>query len=158
MNPLQRLSMKILLQIIFGLLSTIISGNMPFLLRCQTRVPQQQRKRKAFEAIEGGLSDRLFRRVYRMNKISFHRLYTTLQPQLDAVFFPKGGGERGTMSPYNIGTKLRLSIALRFFSGGCPYYIMITHGISLASVYDSVWGVVDAINMNKELAYCFPNH
>ncbi len=28
---------------------------------------------------------------------------------------------------------------------------MITHGVSLASVYDSVWGVVDAINMNKEL-------
>ncbi len=35
---------------------------------------------------------------------------------------------------------------------------MITHGVSLASVYDSVWGVVDAINMNKELGYCFPNH
>jgi hypothetical protein len=42
-------------------------------------------------------------------------------------------------------------MALRFFSGGCPYDIMITHGVSLASVYDSVWGVVDAINMNKEL-------
>lgn len=146
------------LQIIFGLLSTILSGNMPFLLRCQPRGPQQRRKREAFKAIESGLSDRLFRRVYRMNKISFQRLYATLQPELDAVFFPKGGGERGMNSPYNIGTKLRLSMALRYFAGGCPYDIMQVHGVSHVSVYASVWGVIDAINMNKELGYCFPNH
>ncbi len=89
-----------------------------------------------------------------MNKISFQQLYTTPQPELDAVFFPKGGGERGMNSQYNIGTKLRLSMAIRFFSGGCPYDIMLVHGVSLTSVYASVWGVVDAINMKKELGYC----
>jgi hypothetical protein len=35
---------------------------------------------------------------------------------------------------------------------------MQVHGISLVSIYASVWGVIDAINMNKELGYCFPNH
>ena len=131
---------------------------MPFFLRCQARGPQQQRKRVEFETIESGLSNLLFRRIYRMNKISFQQLYTTLQPELDAVFFPKGGGERGMNSQYNICTKLRLSMAIRFFSGACPYDIMLVHGVSLTSVYASVWGVVDAINMRKELGYCFPNH
>ena len=131
---------------------------MPFLQWCQSRGPQLQRKRVAFKAIESGLSDRLFQRVYRMNKIAFQRLYTILQPELDAVFFPKGGGERGMNSPYNICKKSRLSMALRFFAGGSPYDIMLVHGISLVSVYASVWGVIDAINMNKELGYCFQNH
>ena len=155
---LQRLSNLISLQIICGLLSTILSGNMPFLLRCQPRGPQQRRKRVEFKTIESGLSDLIFRRIYRMNKISFQRLYTTLQPELDAVFFPKGGGERGMNSQYNICTKLRLSMAIRFFSGACPYDIMLVHGVSLTLVYASVWGVVNAINMKKELGYCFPNH
>ena len=35
---------------------------------------------------------------------------------------------------------------------------MQTHGVSLTSVYASVWGVVNAINSTSELGYPFPSH
>ncbi len=38
------------------------------------------------------------------------------------------------------------------------YDIMLVHGISLQSVYNSVWGVVDAINVTAELKYQVPDH
>jgi hypothetical protein len=38
------------------------------------------------------------------------------------------------------------------------YNIMLVHGISLQSVYNSVWGVVDAINVTVELKYQVPDH
>ncbi len=88
----RNLSFEISLQIIIVLLSTILNGSMWFLLRCQLRGPQQRKTLETFEAIESGLSERLFRRVSRMNKESFQWLYTSLQPHLDVVFFPDGGG------------------------------------------------------------------
>ena len=72
--------------------------------------------------------------------------------------FPRWWGDRGTNSTYNINTKLRLSMVIRYFAGGCPLDIMQTHGVSLTSVYASVWGVVDAINSTSELGYPFPSH
>ena len=35
---------------------------------------------------------------------------------------------------------------------------MLTHDVGYASVYYSVWGVIDAINNTERLAYRFPNH
>ena len=49
-------------------------------------------------------------------------------------------------------------MALRYFAGGCPYDIMLVHGVSHQSVFDSVWGVVDAINATAFFNYSFPNH
>ena len=49
-------------------------------------------------------------------------------------------------------------MALRFFAGGCPYNIMQVHSVSLQSVYDSVWGVVNAINACGHFDYTFPSH
>jgi hypothetical protein len=48
-------------------------------------------------------------------------------------------------------------MALRYFAGGSVYDIMQVHGVSLQSVYDSVWGVVDVINNTPELAFHFPS-
>ena len=39
-----------------------------------------------------------------------------------------------------------------------PYDIMQVHGVSLASVYYSARGVIDATNTTESLAYRFPNH
>ena len=68
-----------------------------------------------------------------MHRKSFDKLYAQLQPQLDAIFPP---GIRGPHSPYYISTKCRLSMALRYFAGGCPYDIMQNHGVSYQSVFD----------------------
>ena len=69
-----------------------------------------------------------------------------------------GGGTRGIHSAYHISTKCRLSMALRYFAGGCPYDIMQVHGVSHVSIFVSVWGVVDAINATKYFNYSFPTH
>ena len=94
-----------------------------------------------------------------MTKVAFDKLHAILEPRLDEIFFPKCGGNRNVETcPYLIDTKNRLSIAIRFFAGADPYDIMLIHDVGLASVYYSVWGVVDAINTTDGLAYHFPNH
>jgi hypothetical protein len=93
-------------------------------------------------------------------KSSFECLYSILQPRLDAQFLPKGGGARGSdsSSTYIITTKIRLIIVLRYFAGGSVYNIMLVHGVSLQSVYNSIWGVVDVINVTAKLKYQVPDH
>ena len=99
------------------------------------------------------------RRSYRMNKDSFYTLHDILQVQLEDHFFPKRGGRRNVeKSPYIISTKIRLSIAIRYFAGGSPYDIMLVHGVSHKSVFTSIWGVIDAVNSCEKLAFHFPNH
>ena len=51
---------------------------------------------------------------------------------------------------------MRLSIAIRFFAGGDPLDILQTHGVSLKSVYTSLWGVIDCVNKCEELQFHFP--
>ena len=100
-----------------------------------------------------------FRRAYRMNVTNFFRLHSILEPHLLKQFFPHGGGKRDpSKSSYLIRTDLRLSIAIRYFAGASPLDLMITHGVSFASIYSSVWGVVDAVNKCDELKFEFPNH
>ena len=49
-------------------------------------------------------------------------------------------------------------MTLRYFAGADPYDIMLTHGVSLAMVYQLDWGVIDVINRTPRLAYHFPDH
>ena len=51
---------------------------------------------------------------------------------------------------------MRLSIAIRFFVGGDPLDILQTHGVSLKSVYTSLWGVIDCVNKCDKLEFHFP--
>ena len=78
-----------------------------------------------------------------MSKESFYLLHDILQPYLMDHFFPEGGGKRDPLTnPYLIKTETRLAIAIRYFAGGSPLDIMLTHGVSFASVFSSVWGVI----------------
>ena len=100
-----------------------------------------------------------FRKSYWMDKKTFYRLHDILKPLLDSHFFPKGGGKRTVgKTLYLINTKMRLSMALGFFAGGSPLDIMVTHGVSFASVFTSVWGVVDSVNKCQQLRFNFPSH
>ena len=49
-------------------------------------------------------------------------------------------------------------MALRWFARGEPMDIMQTHGVGYDEVYNSVWNVVDAVNLCPHLAIKFPNH
>ena len=146
------------MKLIFLLQTAILFGHMPFIQKCEPRGPQRKMSHKSFEEISDNLSNRFFRRIYRMRKKSFDKLFAKLQPQLGAIFLTGGGGTRGIHSAYHISTKCRLSMALRYFAGGCPYDIMQVHGVSHVSVFVSVWGVVDAINATKYFNYSFPSH
>jgi hypothetical protein len=55
-----------------------------------------------------------------------------------------------------ISTETRLSAAIRYFAGGRPEDIAISHGIAHLKVFYSCWKVVDAVGKCKELAICFP--
>ena len=104
------------------------------------------------------LGPRNFRRAYRMRKATFYRLHTILESDLKKHFFPKEGGKRSPgKSTYLINTKMRLSMALRFFAGGSPLDIMLNHGVSFSSVFTSVWGVVDCVNRSEALRFQFPS-
>ena len=121
---------------------------------------EKKRHRRPFdEKIGNNLPKYLFRRVYRMSKVSFNKLHALLEPKLSEIFFPKGGGKRTPgKSSYLIDSKTRLSIAIRFFSGASPLDIMQTHDVGLLTVYYTVWGVIDAINETECLAMRFPSH
>ena len=77
-----------------------------------------------------------------MTKSSFDLLYAIIRQRLDDEFLPSGGGNCGVQSPYTISTKIRLSIALQYFAGGLVYDLMLVHGVSMQSVFDSAYGVL----------------
>ena len=97
------------------------------------------------------------KRAYRMPVKSFWRLHVLLRPYMivsrrSAGTKRKRGAKNGT-----IGTQLRLSAALRYFAGGRPDDISISHGISHSEVFNSVWIVVDAVNKCPTLAFSYPS-
>ena len=124
------------------------------------RGPDMDRDRKPFdEGVDSKISNTLFRRIYRMKRESFDNLHSTLEPALKNAFFPKGGGTRKPgVSNYLIDTKTRLAIAICFFAGADPYDIMRVNNVGYASVFYSVWVVIDVINASDFLAYSFPDH
>eukprot|EP00957_Ditylum_brightwellii_P191583 14586639-Ditylum_brightwellii.AAC.1 len=94
-----------------------------------------------------------------MKKKNFYKLHSALEPYLCCCFNPKGGGKQDPNTcSYLIKAETRLSIAICYFAGGSLLDIMLTHGVLFASVYTSVWGVVDCMNECKELELHFPNH
>ncbi len=55
-----------------------------------------------------------------------------------------------------VSTSVRLSCALRYFAGGSTYDIMAKYGLSHASVYESIWVVVETVHSFNELSIEYP--
>ncbi len=55
-----------------------------------------------------------------------------------------------------VSTSVRLASALRYFAGGSPYDIMAKYGLSQASLYESIWAVVKAVNTYNEFSIEYP--
>jgi DDE superfamily endonuclease len=102
------------------------------------------------------------RRAYRMTEASFWELLRLLEPHMGSVRRKvgegvkvkthKNGGKNGLIS-----NEIRLSAAIRYFAGGRPEDIAISHGISHSEVFYSCWKVVDAVNNCPELAFSYPD-
>ena len=56
-----------------------------------------------------------------------------------------------------ITTSVRLALASRYFAGGAPTDLMCKYGVSHASVFVSVWVVVEAIKNIEEFDIQFPS-
>ena len=118
-----------------------------------------RRKRKCVSNIFDELGPTFTKRSYRISETSFWKLYNNVAP-----FYPKRKGRRkrrGRRGKQNYTNKkieisLRLSIAIRYFAGGCPLDIMSAHGVGFNDVYNSVWGIVDAVNMCPKITIKFP--
>jgi hypothetical protein len=113
------------------------------------KTPHIHRVRKDLEKdIFLPLGDKFFQRSYHMKK-TFYILQEVLREGLEHHFLPKNGGKRNCHQyPYCIKTEIRLSIALRYFAGSCPYNLIVTHSVSYTSVFYSIWGVVNITNKN----------
>lgn len=108
------------------------------------------------------------RRAYRMNYQSFLRLHEKLSTGIQAAsriilkYELKGlASENSKPSPIPngpISTKVCLAVALRYFAGGSPYDIMSmsVYGISHTAIMDSVWSVVEAVNLVPEFQIEYP--
>ena len=81
------------------------------------------RRRGHIETIISETGDYYFRRMYRMNQDMFKGIVRLLSPGLSK-------GTRWVGPNGRIPKDLRVSAALRYFAGGSPYDIALTHGIS----------------------------
>lgn len=117
------------------------------------------RDRRHVSSIFAELGANYLQRAYRMDKASFYDLHRMLRPGLggrkyslkSSKKFHKNGAPNGL-----IPSTSWLSMALRYFAGGSAYDICIAHGCSHSDVYNSVWMVVDAVNLCKKLKIKYP--
>jgi len=97
---------------------------------------------------------------YCMQEASFWKLHQILHPMietpLDDSYNTSRKRKRGKTPNGSITSSIRLSCALRYFTGGDPLDIAIVHRISHAEVFRSVWIVVDAIHHTEQLDIKFP--
>ena len=113
----------------------------------------QRRRVEPMEIFASLESERFIRKLYRMTQESFMTLLSLLEPTLANRKRKRGATPNGEISPAS-----RLSQAIRYFAGGDPADIMLTHGVAYMEVYNSVWKVVDAINSCPELQITFPHN
>jgi hypothetical protein len=79
----------------------------------------------------------------------------------DGRRYKQRGGRGGNYKPPPVrngpvSTCVRLACALRYFAGGSPYDIMAKYGISHASVLESIWEVIEAVNSYDEFIIEYP--
>jgi len=81
-----------------------------------------------------------FERAMRMSEDAFHGLVGVLRPRL-----PRRG----------VSAEVRTALALRYLGGGSYVDICAAFGVHSATVYQSLWDIVDAVNCSLGLALDF---
>ena len=65
-----------------------------------------------------------------------------------APYLPKQSKRKRGWTPNgDVTDSAKLSMAIHYFYGGSPHDLTSSHGVGYNAVYDSVWEVVDAINL-----------
>lgn len=118
--------------------------------------PHRRRKRRSVESIMDELGPTYARRACRMERESFFTLYSLIKPHLVSPSSSEDTKLKGAKNGLIPG-ETRHSTAIRYFAGGRPEDICIVHGVSHSEVFNSVWKVVNAVNMCPDLAFQYPS-
>jgi hypothetical protein len=120
----------------------------------------RDRVRRGVESIFKEHGPYYVRRAYRMTEEAFWELHALLKPFMGSTRRKAGGKvqrhRNGGKNNGLICTETRLAVAIRYFAGGRPEDIAISHGISNSEVFYSVWKVVDAVNKCPDLVFGYP--
>jgi hypothetical protein len=111
-------------------------------------MPNISRKRAKIVNIRRCLGRTFFHHAYQMSENKFDELVELLKPYLPAK---QRVGPNGIIT-----SELKLSIALRYFSGGSPLDFISLRGISYTSIWSSIWRIIIAINKCEQLRIKFP--
>ena len=118
--------------------------------------PHRPRKRRGIKSIFNEYGEYYCRRAYRMDQPSFWKLHAILEPVMNKRTKKRKHKQRKGAKNGIISTPIRLSVALRYFAGGRPDDIAISHGISHSEVFNSVWKVVDAVHKIDSMKIVYP--
>ena len=126
--------------------------------------PQKRRKttfreRRFVQSIMQELGESYIPRAYRMKEQSFWILLDKISPYLTNKSAPRPGSKKRHRNGARNGiieAATKLSMALRYFAGGCPPDIAVMHGVSPRRVLPCVWEVVDAVNFCESMKIEFP--
>lgn len=110
------------------------------------------RVRKTIGHIHEQLGPAHFRRVYNLSLEEFRQLLRCIEPQLNQ----RKTTLRGRNGPVPFDTAL--SATLRFLRGDAVPQIMESHGVSRATLYDTLWQTIAAINECPALAFSSSAH
>jgi DDE superfamily endonuclease len=119
----------------------------------------RERTRRSVRSIMAEHGPYYVRRAYRMSEPAFWELHELLKPHMSSIRLKEGGRSKKHKNGGKNGlipSETRLSAAIRYFAGGRPEDIAISHGIGHSEVFYSCWKVVDAVNKCPELGICFP--
>ena len=87
---------------------------------------------------------------------TFKRLANELRPYILQAAGQRGGRRSRHVPNGRILPDVRLACAIRWFSGGSPYDMMTTYGISYTETLNSYWYVVDAVNKHPRFKIEYP--
>ncbi|KAL7503558.1 hypothetical protein ACHAXN_001340 [Cyclotella atomus] len=92
----------------------------------------------------------------------FNEMHETLRLYLEEEF---GVGERSRGATVNgeVSTRPRLSAAICYYCGASVYDLMLTHGLGRQTIYNSIYGVANAMNKCPNMDFnaggaSFPSH
>ena len=117
----------------------------------ERRTLHNERKRRTVNSIFMEQGPYYVRRAYRMDSASFWELHRLVLPSLETESTTTcnngtekldSANEKRKRNAKNglISSPVRLSVAIRYFSGGRPDDIALVHGISHSSVYMRAYG------------------
>jgi len=104
------------------------------------RIPRQRNTMNNLRTLYGSR----FKQAYCMSWKSFKKLNNIIQPHIQS-HHECNSGPNGP-----IPSEICLAVALQYFAGASMVDIMISHGLSYAECYQSVWMIVDIINKIPE--------